>query len=136
MEEGQRIGASGKGFVCPSCHLIQHDSHVASFIVDTPCPLNPCTDFEWREISGQTFCNFTLSACGKLFIGELIFLVPFGKAGKSFVLELARLYQAFAGDSALHSIALMACSVMQHYCCKNHVSEVKPGITLTTSVED
>ena len=47
-----------------------------------------------------------------LFIGEL---VPFGnsKARKSFVLELARLYQAFVGDSALRSIALMACSVMQ-----------------------
>ena len=40
-------------------------------------------------------------------------MVPFGKAGKCFVLELARLYQAFVGDSALHSIALMACSVMQ-----------------------
>ena len=77
------------------------------------------------EISGQTFCNFTLSACGKLFIGELIFLVPFGKAGKSFVLELARLYQAFAGDSALHSIALMACSVMQPLPLQNPCKQSK-----------
>ena len=41
------------------------------------------------------------------------FLVPYGRAGKSFVCELARLYQAFVEGSALHSIALMACSVMQ-----------------------
>ena len=42
-----------------------------------------------------------------------IFLVPFGKAGRSFVSELTRLYQAFVDDSALRSIAMMACSVMQ-----------------------
>ena len=35
------------------------------------------------------------------------FLIPFGKSGNSFVQELARLYWAFAEDSALHSIALM-----------------------------
>ena len=39
-----------------------------------------------------------------------VFMIPFGKA---FVRELAKLYQAFADQSALHSIALMACSVMQ-----------------------
>ena len=62
MEEGQKIGASGEGFVCPSCRLIQNDSHDASFIVDTLCLLDPCADFQWGEISGQTFCNFILSA--------------------------------------------------------------------------
>ena len=39
MEEGRRIGASGGDFVCPSCHLIQNDSHDASFIVGTPAYL-------------------------------------------------------------------------------------------------
>ena len=42
-----------------------------------------------------------------------VFMIPYGKAGKSFVKELARLYHAYADHSALHSIALMACSVMQ-----------------------
>ena len=37
----------------------------------------------------------------------------FPLAGKSFVRELAKLYQAYADQSALCSIALMACSVMQ-----------------------
>ena len=40
-------------------------------------------------------------------------MIPFGKTGKSFVRELAKLHQAFADQSALLSIALMACSVMQ-----------------------
>ena len=41
------------------------------------------------------------------------FLIPYGKVGKHFIKELARLYQAFAEDTALSSIALMACSVFQ-----------------------
>ena len=41
------------------------------------------------------------------------FLIPSGKSGKGFVLELARLYQAYADNSSLHSIALTACSVFQ-----------------------
>ena len=51
----------------------------------------------------------------KRFIGGLanVFMVPFGKAGKSFVRELAKLYQAYVNQFALHSIILMACSVIQ-----------------------
>ena len=41
------------------------------------------------------------------------FMISFDKAGKSFVQELAKFYLAFVDQSALHSIALMACSVMQ-----------------------
>ena len=40
-------------------------------------------------------------------------MITFDKPGKSFLRELAKLYQAFADQSALHLIALMACSVMQ-----------------------
>ena len=39
--------------------------------------------------------------------------VPFGKAGIDYVLELARLYQAYADNSTLHFIALTACYVFQ-----------------------
>ena len=114
LEEGRRIGASGKHFVCPSCRLIPDESPDALFIVDTPHLITPCTNFQWGDISGQTFCNFILSTYEEVVHWRInTFLVPFGKAGKCFVLELARLYQAFVGDSALHSIALKACSVMQ-----------------------
>ena len=41
-----------------------------------------------------------------------LFRVPFGKAGKQFVSELARLYRAFAEGSALESISLKAATVL------------------------
>ena len=40
------------------------------------------------------------------------FNVPFGKAGKGFVLELSRLLRAYADGSALESIALKASTVL------------------------
>ena len=59
-------------------------------------------------------CEFLISAYEEVIHWKLnIFLLPFGKAEKSFICELARLYQAFADDTALSSIALIACSVMQ-----------------------
>ena len=41
-----------------------------------------------------------------------LFLVPFGKAGKQFVFQLAKLYRAFAEGSALEGIALNASKVL------------------------
>ena len=41
-----------------------------------------------------------------------LFKVPYGKAGKSFVSELARLFKAFATGSALESIGLKAATLM------------------------
>ena len=114
LEEGWRIGASGKDFVCPLCRLIPDDSPDALFIVDTPTCLLHVPSFNGGTLVHKHFVTLYYLHTRKLFIGGLMFvLVPFGKAGKCFVLELARLYQAFVGDSALHSIALMACSVMQ-----------------------
>ena len=42
-----------------------------------------------------------------------LFLVPSGKAGKEFVAEIARLYNAYADASSLECIALKSVSVMQ-----------------------
>lgn len=41
-----------------------------------------------------------------------LFKVPFGKAGKSFVFELARLYRVFASSSSLESIATKVAVVL------------------------
>ena len=41
-----------------------------------------------------------------------LFKVPYGKAGKSFISELARLFKAFATSSALESVALRAATLM------------------------
>ena len=62
--------------------------------------------------------NFTCTTntyMEKLLIEEEIFLVPCGKARKGFVHELARLYQAFVGDSALNFIALQLHGLF-HFC--------------------
>ena len=48
----------------------------------------------------------------KSFTGAVnIFQVPSRSAGKAFVVELARLYQAYADGTSFESVALMACSV-------------------------
>ena len=58
--------------------------------------------------------------------------------------ELARLYRAFAEDSALHSIALMACSVMQplllqkpfwNSCAKDHSAHLLRRLELWSSFD-
>ena len=41
------------------------------------------------------------------------FLVPSGKVGKDFVIELARLCQAYADNTTLHSVSLTTCCVFQ-----------------------
>ena len=114
-EESQQIGTFGEDFICPSCsHLAQDNLHYAPFIADSPGVLDPCTDFQWDEISGQQFCDFILSTYEEVVHWRNNnYLVPYGKAEKSFVCVLARLYQAFVKGSVLHYIALMACSVMQ-----------------------
>ena len=83
------------------------------------------------DCSSVTLCYLLMK---RLFTGKV--LVPYGKARRSFVEELARLYQAFGGDSALHSIALMACSVMQPLLLQKPCKRSKAKDTHNTLVED
>ena len=108
-------------FVCPHCKNVNtftlSDFDIVeprSELIDYSPAFEPCTDFLWNDISGDEVCKFLMSAYEEIIHWKPnIFLIPYGKAGRSFVQELARLYQAFAEDSALSSIALTACSVMQ-----------------------
>ena len=71
-------------------------------------------DFLLGEKTGEVFSQLVSSAYEKVVHWRHnIFLIPSGKAGKAFVRELARLYQAYADASALECIALKACSVLQ-----------------------
>lgn len=54
-----------------------------------------------------------------------LFMVPYGKAVKSFVSELARLFKAFATASALESIALKAATLMPILLLQKPVSKSK-----------
>ena len=67
-------------------------------------------DFQWGDKDGETFCELIRDAFEVVVHWRRYsILVPSGKAGKDFVLEMARLHQACANNSALHSVALTVC---------------------------
>ena len=71
-------------------------------------------DFQWGDKDDETFCKLIGDAFEVVVHWRCnSFLVPSGKAGKDFVLELARLYDAYADNTTLHSIAFTACCVFQ-----------------------
>ena len=106
-----------KEYICPSCTPAATPVSSASVGPHTSSAAytcEPCVDFQWGDKDGETFCKLIRDAF------EVVvhwrrnsFLIPSGKAGRDFVLELARLYQAYADNSTLHSIALTACCVFQ-----------------------
>ncbi|MCG8625031.1 MAG: hypothetical protein MJE68_23905, partial [Proteobacteria bacterium] len=69
--------------------------------------------FTWGECDSVYFVN-KLNAAYKEAVHwrPNLFKVPYGKAGKSFISELARLFKAFATGSALESIALKAATLL------------------------
>ena len=69
--------------------------------------------FTWGEHNSSPFIS-TLNIVFEedLYWRPNLFKVPYGKAGKSFVLELARLYRAFATSSALELVALKAATLL------------------------
>ncbi len=69
--------------------------------------------FTWGEKDPQSFCEL-LQAIYKEVVHwrKNCFMIPLGNAGKSFVNELCRLYNAFADASALEGVALMATIVL------------------------
>ena len=76
---------------------------------------HPATDptFVWGNHNSINFCNSLKDAYREVVHWRKnCFKVPLGNVGKSFVSELARLYNSFASGSALESIALMATIVL------------------------
>ena len=114
---GQKMIDADEEYVCPSCSSnttsvssISVGPHTSSVIHSC----EPCVDFQWGDSDGKTFCELIRDAFEVVVHWRCNnFLVPSGKAGNNFVLELARLYQAYADNSALHSIALTTCCVFQ-----------------------
>ena len=71
-------------------------------------------DFLWGEKTGEVFSQLVSSAYEEMVHWRHnIFLIPSVRAGKAFVRELARLYQAYADASTLECIALKAGTVLQ-----------------------
>ena len=93
-------------------------------------PPLPTPNFMWGNCDGVSFTNAIHSAYKEVVHWRRnIFKVPSGRVSKSFVSELARLFQAFAEGSMLEGIALKAAMTMpavlfqkphQHSKAKDH----------------
>ena len=69
--------------------------------------------FTWGNHSATDFSNILEATYSEVVLWRRnSFILPFGKAGREFVGELSKLYQAFASASALESIALKAATVL------------------------
>ena len=79
-----------------------------------PPPKSQPPTFTWGECRGELFCEKINTAYDEVMHWRRnVFQVPSGSSGKTFVSELARLFQAYADCSSLESIAMKATSVMQ-----------------------
>ncbi len=73
----------------------------------------PMPTFKWGSLDGPDIAQVISASYAEAVCWRRnVFAVPSGKAGKEFVLELARLFRAYAEGSALESIALKAAMVM------------------------
>ena len=105
-------------FICPTCTSVSSSQATttnlplfASFY-----PTDPCVEFQWGEIDGTTVVESINDAYEEVIHwkrNSFLVVVPSGRIGKEFVLELARLYQAYADNTTLYSIALTACFIFQ-----------------------
>lgn len=69
--------------------------------------------FTWGEYDSAHFTDTLNAAFAEAVHWKTnLFKVPYGKVGKSFVFEMARLFTAFATRSALESVALKAATLM------------------------
>ena len=104
QSDAEELGAAKEAFVCPNCiahhsntptlHAISGDSVQCSGAIpsNSTSVFEPYTDFLWGEIHGEFVCDFMLSAYERVVHWQpSVFLIPFGRAGKRFVKEIARL---------------------------------------------
>ena len=100
----------------PSDAIFDSPSSVSLTTVDrTPPPSLPafkpmsCLNCTWGDLSGQE-CSNALDNAYSLTVNwrPNLFKVPSGSSGKHFVCELARLFEAFATESALEPFAMTA----------------------------
>ena len=78
-------------------------------------PFTPMADpvFSWGELDSVHFVDTLTAACNEAIHWKPnLFKVPYGRVGKSFVFELARLFKSFATHTALESVALKAATLM------------------------
>ena len=103
-------------FICPTCTSVSSSQATTTNLPPSASfyPTDPCVEFQWGEIGGTTVVESINDAYEEVIHWKRNgFLVPSGRIGKEFLLELAKLYQAYADNTTLHSIALTACFIFQ-----------------------
>jgi hypothetical protein len=69
--------------------------------------------FRWGEVEGEAFARAIQESYKEVVQWRRnLFKTPSGQAGKSFVRELTRMFQAYADISSLESVVLTATMVM------------------------
>ena len=117
--QGKHMECNGETFICPECMSadVLSTNGVAtpsSSAVQLPsyCVLS-APSFMWSDVEGADFVQQISSAYDTVVHWKRnLFLVPFGKVGKAFVQELARLFTAYGEGGALECIAIKAAMVM------------------------
>ena len=96
-----------------SAAVNRHPTHreTALHQQDTEELSSPC--FSWGEVDGHTFANVLTTAYNEVVNWRRnVFSVPSGSAGKEFIREQARLFNAYAEKSALEPLAIRAAMTM------------------------
>ena len=124
-------------FIVAPCPSVEQRSPNASHCstVDTSWPAPPlqAPNFFWGPHEGVEFCTLVDMAYEEVVHWRRnIFQVPSGSAGKSFVLELARLFQAYADSSSLECIAMKAITIAQVLLLQKPSRSSKSKTTLLT----
>ena len=96
--------------------------------------------FNWGPLSAEAFTASLNSAYSKIVHWQpILFTVPHGNIGKTFVLKLSRLFNTFAAAFALESVALKATMVMPNLLlqkpsrnsrAKDHINALKRRMEL------
>ena len=112
LDESQPLKSERHSLLMPTTEDLTHDGLVeVSNLPDFNHMANP--EFIWGELESTSFTKSLESAYKEtVHWRKNSFRIPQGKAGKSFIYELARLFQAFTTGSALESVALKAATVL------------------------
>ena len=100
--------------------------------------------FNWGPLSAEAFTASLNSAYSEIVHWRPnLFTGPYGNIGKTFVLELSRLFNAFVATSALESVVLKATMVMPNLLlqkpsrnsrAKDHINALKRRMELWSDV--
>ena len=114
--QGKHMECNGEEFVCPVCIAagdLESTSEVNSAAQLPPFSVMSDPSFMWNDTHGADFVQQISSAYDvAVHWRRNLFLVPFGRVGKVFVVELAKLFTAYGEGGALECIALKAAMVL------------------------